>query len=108
MQEDEAKLRDKLTEVQDRVDGCLRDNLDTPGAIFQLEALIRAANLYRTARDSGLRTGGEQMCSMHDCMGTHLELCICMKVEHKCHLSWLQLAQPDVHWCSWRKTQAAA
>lgn len=56
--EDEAKLRDKLTEVQDRVDGCLRDNLDTPGAIFQLEALIRAANLYRTARDSGLRTGG--------------------------------------------------
>ena len=44
--------------MQEKVDACLRDNLDTPGAIFQLEALIRAANLYRTARDSGLRTGG--------------------------------------------------
>ena len=53
-------MRDKLQEVQEKVDASLRDNLDTPAAIFQLETLIRAANLYRTARDSGLRTGGTQ------------------------------------------------
>lgn len=58
IQEDEQKLRDRLCEVQDKVDACMRDNLDTPGAIFQLEALIRAANLYRTAREAGLRSGG--------------------------------------------------
>ncbi|KAK9802975.1 hypothetical protein WJX73_002469 [Symbiochloris irregularis] len=57
-QEEESKLRDQLAKAQDKVDACLRDNLDTPGAIFHIEALIRAANLYRTARETGVRTGG--------------------------------------------------
>ena len=73
-QEDEARLRDRLIEVQDKVDAALRDNLDTPVAMFQLEALIRAANLYRTARDTGLRTGGESC--MHAMTRTNMILLI--------------------------------